>query len=158
MKRQKVLTFESCGLLKIRVQDVVENDGWKFGRFELRPTEERIELYKNDEYQKCWRLSCLEIPQLPPILNREDKSFKCNRSPAMVFMIYGKDGLRYRYLYSDGQLYFDTRTDLGIRYTINCLSRRQRKEDEIIKLKRLVRRNKWLRKERKERRQLAKIY
>jgi hypothetical protein len=55
MKKQKVLTLEDGDLIKIRVQDIVNDDGFLktnwFGikRFELRPNEEHIELLRDHE-------------------------------------------------------------------------------------------------------------
>lgn len=164
MKKQKVLTLEDGNLIKIRVQQIVDDDGFLktnwFGikRFELKPNEEYIELLRDHEHLGAWKLSCLDIPQLPPLLNEEDGSFQRNRSPAMAFMVHGSDGRRFRYLYfralSDGRFHIGTRTDIGIRYMSNCLSGRQRKENEILKLKRLIRKRRVERKERKTQRLL----
>ena len=164
MKKQKVLTLEDGKLIKIRVQSILNDDGFLktnwFGikRFELRPNDEYIELLRDHEPLGAWKLSALDIPQLPPLLNKEDGSFQRNRSPAMAFMVHGSDGRRFRYLYfralSDGRFHIGTRTDIGIRYMSNCLSRRQRKENEILKLKRLIRKRRVERKERKTQRLL----
>lgn len=159
MKKQTVLTLEDGNLIRIRVQDVVNDDGFLktnwFGikRFELKPTGESIELLRDHEHLGAWKLSALDIRQLLPLFNKEDGSFRTNRSPPMAFMVHGSDGRRFRYLYfralSDGRFHIGTRTDIGIRYMSNCLSKRQRKQNEILKLKRLIRKRRLERKERK---------
>src|SRR3974377_1194919 len=103
--RDKVLKLES--LTKIRVQEIMNNDGWErknyFGirELQLNPVlshdQMYIELIRDDACLGRWRVGEQIIPQLP-IIRLPDGSIR-RRSPMMAFMVEGRDGRRYRFLY-----------------------------------------------------------
>jgi hypothetical protein len=73
------------------------------------------------------------------------------RSPAIVFFAVGDNGLRYRNLFfrplPNGQFHIGTRHDIGARHPTNCLSHKQRRENEVLKMLRLIRRKRWEKKQ-----------
>ena len=154
---QKVLRISDSSLNRIRIQDIMNNDGWLHpaARLELRPTETGIVLLRDHRPVARWDLWEQYAGQLPPILNDEG-SFKCNRSPAIVFYVYGNnDRKRYRHLY-----YYrltdvvGTRNELALRYPIHCLSHNQRKHDPALRIKRMMLLKKG---ERRDRRMLKRL-
>jgi hypothetical protein len=169
MRKQKVLTLNDLSLIKIRVFDVINDDGfvkenWRgIRRIELRPielpnAEMGIALLLNGERLGVWRVYEQQIGQLPPLLNEEDGTFAANRSPSSIYYVYGSDNKRYRWLYyrplPNGQFQIGTRKDIGARWASRCMSKRERKENEDLKILRLIRRKRWLRFERKLQRKL----
>jgi hypothetical protein len=164
MRKQKVLTLNDLSLIKIRVFDVINDDGfvkenWRgIRRIELRPielpnAEMGIALLLNGERLGMWRVYEQQIGQLPPLLNEEDGTFAANRSPSSIYYVYGSDNKRYRWLYyrplPNGQFQIGTRKDIGARWASRCMSEKERKENENLTILRLIRRKKWLRAERK---------
>ena len=110
MRKQKVLKLNDLSLIKIRVFDVINDDGfvkenWRgIRRIELRPielpnAEMGIALLLNGERLGMWRVYEQQIGQLPPLLNEEDGTFAANRSPSSIYYVYGSDNKRYRWLY-----------------------------------------------------------
>ena len=169
MRKQKVLTLNDLSLIKICVFDVINDDGfvkenWRgIRRIELRPielpnAEMGIALLLNGERLGVWRVYEQQIGQLPPLLNEEDGTFAANRSPSSIYYVYGSDNKRYRWLYyrplPNGQFQIGTRKDIGARWASRCMSKRERKENEDLKILRLIRRKRWLRFERKLQRKL----
>jgi len=119
----------------------MNNDGWQHHstRLELRPTEKGVVLLRDNRPVARWDVWEQHAGQLPPILN-DDGSFHSNRSPAIIFYVYGHNDLkRYRHLY-----YYHvtdvvgTRNELALRYPIHCLSRKQRKHDPALRIKRMM--------------------
>jgi hypothetical protein len=164
MRKQKVLTLNDFSLIKIRVFDIVNDDGWIkhnwFGirRIELRPIELPnaqigIELLRDGERLGMWRVYEQKIGQLPAFLNEEDGTFAANRSPPSIYYVYGSDNKRYRWLYyrplPHGQFILGTRKDIGARWASRCMSKKERKENEDLKILRLIRRKRWLSAEKK---------
>jgi hypothetical protein len=164
MRKQKVLTLNDLSLIKIRVFDVINDDGfvkenWHgIKRIELKPIELPnaqigIALLRDGERLGMWRVYEQQISQLPPLLNEDDGTVAANRSPSSIYYVYGLDNKRYRWLYyrpfPNGQFQIGTRKDIGARWASRCMSKRERKENEDLKILRLIRRKKWLRAERK---------
>ena len=169
MRKQKVLKLNDLSLIKIRVFDVINDDGfvkenWRgIRRIELRPielpnAEMGIALLLNGERLGMWRVYEQQIGQLPPVLNEEDGTFATNRCPSSIYYVYGSDNKRYRWLYyrplPNGQFQIGTRKDIGARWASRCMSKRERKENEDLKILRLIRRKRWLRFECKLQRKL----
>jgi hypothetical protein len=163
MRKQKVLKLNDLSLIKIRVFDVINDDGWikhnwrGIKRIELRPIELRnaemgIALLRDGERLGVWRVYEQQIEQLPALLD-DNGTFAANRSPSSIYYIYGSDNKRYRWLYyrplPNGQFQIGTRKDIGARWASRCMSKRERKENEDLKILRLIRRKRWLRFERK---------
>jgi hypothetical protein len=138
--RDKVLKIES--LIKIRVQEIIKNDGWErknyFGIQELRlnpvllnDNQIYIELIWDNVCLGKWRVAEQTIPQLP-VIRLKDGSIR-NRSPTMVFYVLGSDGRKYRYLYfrslPNSRFLVGARADLQARYASSCMSRKQRQEN-----------------------------
>jgi hypothetical protein len=143
-------------LIKIRIQELVNNDGWTaprcdgFGRIELRPIQlgngqefiqltvdgERIQNDPAGRWRGWWRLVEQEnVGQLTPIrLERIHENSPVIRrvSPMMHFFVIGNDGKKTRFLYfyripnSNNQFIIGTRRDLNARYASTCRSRYQR--------------------------------
>ena len=139
--KQKVLRISDASLIRIRIQDIMNNDGWQHHstRLELRPTEKGVVLLRDNRPVARWDVWEQYAGQLPPILN-DDGSFHSNRSPAIVFYVYGhNDRKRYRHLYYyRGHDAVGTRNELGLRYPIHCFSRKQRKHDPDLRIKRMM--------------------
>jgi hypothetical protein len=141
-KKPKVLKLNSPDLIKIRVQEIINNDGWEkknffgIGELQLRPVvtnnnqEIYIELVRDNEICRRWKVGERTIGQLP-IIHLPDGTIR-RRSPPLQFFVYGRDGKRYRYLYfrllNDQSFDVATRTDMAARYATNCRSRKQRKK------------------------------
>jgi hypothetical protein len=109
MRKQKVLKLNDLSLIKIRVFDVINDDGWikhnwrGIKRIELRPIELRnaemgIALLRDGERLGVWRVYEQQIEQLPALLD-DNGTFAANRSPSSIYYVYGSDNKRYRWLY-----------------------------------------------------------
>jgi hypothetical protein len=155
--RDKVLKLNS--LLKIRVQDIMNNDGWeKKDFFQLKPViinneQIFIELLRDNICLGRWKVVEKNITQAS-MIHLSDGGIK-RRLPMMVFYVVGGDGKKYRYLYfrtlPNQQFLVATRYDHKARYASNCRSRNQRNSPEAIAIR--LRRDK--RHERKIRKQFA---
>ena len=142
---QKVLKIEDHGIMRIRVQDIVYQDGLNIKtNLELKPTEDTIELWRGRERLGFWKL---EEQPIPPIPNRSRDPIKRKEhhivSPDLRFYVVGGDNKRHRYLYyrviNENQFIVGCRSDIGARWSSTCLSRKQRKEDARLIVTRIVR-------------------
>jgi hypothetical protein len=157
-KKQKVLRLSDHNLIKIHVQQVFNDDGWMWqrGRLELCPTDNGIVLLRDGAASQRWDVHEHHIGQLPQIKMLDGTAR--NRSPTMQFLVIGhSDRRHYRHLYYN--LATDdvgTRHELGLRYPIHCLSRKQRTETPEAIVRKLIRERRYARRERKIMRDLQR--
>jgi hypothetical protein len=147
--RDNVLKIES--LIKIRVQEILNNDGWErrnyFGIKELKlspvPNNDKlyIELIHDGICFRKWRVAEQTVPQLPVIALKPDEDHPEDepprikrRSPMLAFFVIGANGRKHRYLYfwllpHQQQFLIGTRSELNARYASSCMSRKQRQQN-----------------------------
>jgi hypothetical protein len=126
--------------------------------FELKVVEdnedEYLQLFKNGVNQGRWKLWTQEKPQLSAILN-PDGTFKKDRSPTHHAYVYGGNGKRFRYLFFNiSNRDIGTMFDLKIRYWSNCMSRKERTDNGVLKELRDKRKKQSERRARKAKRRL----
>jgi hypothetical protein len=143
MKREPVLKIET--LRKIPIQKIINEDGWEKyynnKKLILNPVLEDEQIF----LELIWDNVCLgrfkleehTVGQLPYI-KQKDGTIR-RRSPMLVFCVVGSDNKRYRFLYfrsfPDGRFVIGTRHDLGARYSVDCMSRKQRNSPERIAMR-----------------------
>ena len=155
LKYCMLLKLNDPFLFKIRVFDIVNNDGWDWlKQIELKPVEDRIELTDHGVHVRSWQLYEHPIGRLGPVFNKDDGSFVRERSPQSVYYVVDSvSGQKFRLMYfkmlPTGKYLCGTRKDLGARWASRCMSKKERQKNEDLKILRIIRRKKWLRKERK---------
>jgi hypothetical protein len=142
MKREPVLKIES--LRKIPIQKIINDDGFEKlynnHKIILNPVlihnQTFLELICNDRCLKRFRIEEHTVGQLPYIREKNAAGEETirRRSPMLVSCVVGSNNRRYRYLYFQGldadHFRLGTRHDLGARYSVDCMSRKQRNSPE----------------------------
>jgi hypothetical protein len=143
MKREPVFKIET--LTKIGIQRIMNDDGFEKLYNNKKLILNPILINEQIFLELIWNNTCLHrfkivehtIGQLP-VIEQEDGTIR-RRSPMLVFCVLGSNGKRYRFLHfqslPDGRFRIGTRRDLGARYSVDCMSRKQRNSPEKIAIR-----------------------